>query len=74
MVLSLAGILMGLIGLLLALTTVGGGFVPFFGSDIWFEIIFNAFPFVYLGAGLCFAWGTFVPKQWTFNISGIELE
>ena len=27
------------------------------------EPIFTAFPFVYLGAGLCFAWGTFVPKH-----------
>jgi hypothetical protein len=71
MVLSLAGILMGLVGLLLALTTVVGGF---FATDTWLEIIFNVFPFVYLGAGLCFAWGTFVPKGWTFNIPGIELE
>ncbi|NVM45958.1 MAG: hypothetical protein HWN79_13660 [Candidatus Lokiarchaeota archaeon] len=70
-VLSLAGILMGLVGLLLALTTIVGGF---FASDLWLEIIFNVFPFVYLGAGLCFAWGTFVPKQWSFNIPGIELE
>ena len=38
------------------------------------EPIFYAFPFVYLGAGVCFAWGTFVPKRWTFNIPGIELE
>ncbi|MFX0074185.1 MAG: hypothetical protein ACFE96_01985 [Candidatus Hermodarchaeota archaeon] len=72
--LSLAGILMGLVGLLLALTVVGGSLIPFFGSDAWLEIIFNVFPFVYLGAGFCFAWGTFVPRQWTFNIPGIELE
>ena len=71
MVLSLAGILMGLVGLLLALTTVVGGY---FATEPWLEIVFNVFPFVYLGAGLCFAWGTFVPKQWTFNIPGIELE
>jgi len=70
-VLSIAGILMGLVGLLLALTTIVGGF---FASDAWLEIVFNVFPFVYLGAGLCFAWGTFVPKQWTFDIPGIELE
>ena len=71
MVLSLAGILMGLVGLLLALTTVVGGY---FSTEAWLEIVFNVFPFVYFGAGLCFAWGTFVPKQWTFNIPGIELE
>lgn len=42
--------------------------------DAIMEPIFTAFPFVYLGVGLCFAWGTFVPKRWTFNIPGIELE
>jgi len=42
--------------------------------DAILEPIFTAFTFVYLGVGLCFAWGTFVPKRWTFNIPGIELE
>jgi len=43
-------------------------------SSAILEPIFYAFPFVYLGATVCFAWGTFVPKRWTFNIPGIELE
>ena len=42
--------------------------------DAFLEPIFYAFPFVYLGAGLCFAWGIFVPKRWNFAIAGIELE
>ena len=42
--------------------------------DAFLEPIFYAFPFVYFGAGLCFAWGTFVPKRWNFAIAGIELE
>ncbi len=42
--------------------------------NAFLEPVFYAFPFVYLGAGLCFAWGTFVPKRWTFTVPGIELE
>lgn len=77
--LSLAGLLMSLVGLLLAgalmlLQLEALGIVPTDLVTIYLEIVFNSFPFVYLGAGLCFAWGTFVPKQWTFNIPGIELE
>ncbi len=66
---TLAGVLMGLVGVLLALATLG-----ILATDEYLLIVFNVFPFVYLGAGLCFAWGTFVPKRWNFAIPGIELE
>ena len=73
LVLMVAGILMSLVGLLLAGATV----LPMLGltlGDFYIEIVFNAFPFVYLGAVACFAWGTFVPKRWGFDVPGIELE
>jgi len=69
LVMSFAGILMSLVGVLLALTTLG-----VLTTEAWLELIFTAFPFVYLLAGLGFAWGTFVPKRWNFAIPGIELE
>ena len=68
---TIAGCLMGLVGVLLALTTVIGGF---FASDGWLYLVLAAFPFVYLLAIMGFAWGTFVPKRWGFTIAGIELE
>jgi hypothetical protein len=68
---SLGGVLMGVVGLLLALATVVGGI---FMEDLYLEIVFNLFPFVFLLANLAFAWGTFVPKRWGFSIAGIELE
>jgi hypothetical protein len=70
---TFAGILMGLVGLLLAGATV----LPQFGlslGDFYLEIVFTAFPFVLLAAAVCFAWGTFVPKSWRFDIPGVELE
>ena len=70
---SLAGALMGLVGLLLA----GATFLPELGlslGDFYLEIVFNIFPFAYLLAVLFFCWGTFVPKRWNFEIPGIELE
>jgi len=69
LVLSLAGILMSVVGLLLAIVTLG-----IVATDEFIELIFNLFPFVYLAANLAFAWGVFVPKRWSFDIAGIELE
>ena len=66
---SIAGILMAIVGILLAIATLG-----ILATDFYLEIVFNAFPFVYLLATLGFAWGTFVPKRWGFSIAGIELE
>jgi hypothetical protein len=70
---TFGGVLMGLVGLLLAGATLLPGLGLTLG-DFYLEIVFTAFPFVYLGAVLCFAWGTFVPKRWNFAIPGIELE
>ena len=73
LMMTFVGILMGLVGLLLAGATV----LPMFGlslGDFYLEIVFTAFPFVLLAAAVCFAWGTFVPKSWGFDIPGIELE
>ena len=77
--LSLGGLLMSLVGILLAgalvlLQLVEAAVITEELSIAYLEIVFYAFPFVYLGAGLSFAWGVFVPKQWNFNIPGIELE
>ena len=66
---TIAGALMSLVGILLAIATLG-----IIATDLYLEIVFNAFPFVYLLSVLAFAWGTFVPKRWNFSIAGIELE
>ena len=66
---TIAGALMSLVGILLAIATLG-----IIATDFYLEIVFNAFPFVYLLSVLAFAWGTFVPKRWNFSIAGIELE
>jgi len=69
LVMSFAGILMSLVGVLLALATL-----DILSTDAYLEIVFNLFPFVYLAANLAFAWGVFVPKRWNFDVAGIELE
>jgi len=69
--LTIAGVLMGVVGLLLALTTVIGGI---FAGDDYLYIVLALLPFVLLLSVMGFAWGTFVPKRWAFNIAGIELE
>lgn len=74
LMLTLAGILMTLVGVVLALATLVGTALPFFTGDDFLYIVFNAFPYLYLFAGICFAWGTFIPKKWNFAIAGIELE
>jgi hypothetical protein len=66
---TIAGALMSLVGILLAIATLG-----IIATDFYLEIVFNVFPFVYLLSVLAFAWGTFVPKRWGFTIAGIELE
>jgi len=66
---TIAGALMSVVGLLLALATL-----DILATDAYLEVVFNLFPFVYLLANLAFAWGTFVPKRWNFSIAGIELE
>ncbi|MHA1241389.1 MAG: hypothetical protein ACTSQU_11445 [Promethearchaeota archaeon] len=66
---TIAGALMSIVGILLALATLG-----ILATDAYLEVVFNLFPFVFLLANLAFAWGTFVPKRWGFSIAGIELE
>lgn len=69
LVFSLAGVLMSVVGLLLAMVTL-----DILATEAFIEIVLNMFPFVYLLANLAFAWGVFVPKRWNFTIPGIELE
>jgi hypothetical protein len=66
---TIAGVLMGVVGLLLGIATLG-----ILATDDYLNIVLTAFPFIYLLAVMGFAWGTFVPKRWAFNIAGIELE
>ena len=72
LMMTIAGVLMSLIGLLLALATLD----VFTGYTLvgYLFIVFSLFPFVYLIATIAFAWGIFVPKRWSFDIAGIELE
>jgi len=65
----IAGVLMSLVGVLLAIATLG-----ILATEDYLFVVLAAFPFVYLLAIMGFAWGTFVPKRWGFDISGIELE
>jgi len=67
--LPIAGILMSLVGVLLAIATL-----DILATEDYLFVVLAAFPFVYLLAIMGFAWGTFVPKRWGFNIAGIELE
>ncbi len=65
----IAGILMSLVGVLLAIATLG-----IIATEDYLFVVLAAFPFVYLLAVMGFAWGTFVPKRWGYSIAGIELE
>ena len=65
----IAGVLMSLVGVLLAIATLG-----ILATEDYLFVVLAAFPFVYLLAIMGFAWGTFVPKRWGFSIAGIELE
>lgn len=72
LMLPLAGILMGLVGLLLAGAVLVEMAAPL--EEGYLFVTFSLFPFVYLIAAIAFAWGIFVPKRWSFDIAGIELE
>jgi len=69
LVMTIAGVLMGIVGILLAIATLG-----ILATDDYLYIVLAAFPFIYFVAIGAFAWGTFVPKRWAFDIAGIELE
>jgi len=73
-VMMLGGIVMSVVGVLLALVTVVSAALPILASEFFVGMVLRYFPFIYLVAILCFAWGTFVPKGWGFAIPGIELE
>ena len=68
----IAGVLMSLVGILLAGATLVEMAAPL--EEGYLFITLAVFPFIYLLAVMFFAWGTFVPKRWNFNIPGIELE
>jgi len=68
----IAGILMSMVGLLLAVATLDILTGVYLTGFIY--VALSLFPFVYLLAICGFAWGTFVPKRWAFDIAGIELE
>ena len=68
----IAGILMSLVGVLLAIATLDILTGVYLTGFIF--VVLSVFPFVYLLAIMGFAWGTFVPKRWGFAIAGIELE
>jgi len=70
--LPIAGILMSLVGVLLAVATLDILTGVYLTGFIY--VVLSVFPFVYLLAIMGFAWGTFVPKRWAFDIAGIELE
>ena len=72
LMMPLAGILMGIVGLLLAGAVMVEMAAPL--EEGYLFVTFSLFPFVYLIANIAFAWGTFVPKRWSFSIAGIELE
>ena len=76
LMMTIAGLLMGLIGLLLAGATMAETLDLFTAplEEGYLFITFTLFPFVFTLAIVCFAWGTFVPKRWAFDIAGIELE
>ncbi len=69
---TIAGVLMSLVGVLLAVATLDILTGVYLTGFIY--VVLSVFPFVYLLAVMGFAWGTFVPKRWAFAIPGIELE
>ena len=81
----IAGAIMGLVGLLIGLSALFGYTYPYDGMEMvvvvnnytlvgYIFIMGSILPFALLFAILAFAWGTFVPKRWAFDIAGIELE
>jgi len=82
---TVAGLIMGHVGLLIGLSTLFGYSFPYDAQTMvvvpnnytlvgYLFIVLSIFPFALLFAILAFAWGTFVPKRWRFDIAGIELE
>ena len=80
-----AGVIMGLVGILIRLASLFGYSYPYDGMAMVVDInnyalvgylfvILSVFPFAMTFAIIAFAWGTFVPKRWGFVIPGIELE
>ena len=80
-----AGAIMGLVGLLLGLATVFGYTYPYDSQTMvvdpnnymlvgYLFIILSIFPYALTIGITAFAWGTFVPKRWGFDIASIELE
>ena len=80
-----AGVIMSLVGLLIGLATAFGYSFPYDAQTMVLDtgnyflvgyifVILSIFPFALTIAITAFAWGTFVPKRWGFDIAGIELE
>ena len=80
-----AGVIMGLVGILIGLASLFGYSYPYDGDAMVVDInnytlvgylwlVLTIFPFAFTIAIVAFAWGTFVPKRWGFNIPGIEFE
>ena len=80
-----AGAIMSLVGILLGLSVIFGYTFPYNAQTMvvdpnnytlvgYLFITLTIFPFALTFAILAFAWGTFVPKRWAFDIAGIELE
>jgi len=80
----IAGAIMGLVGLLIGLSALFGYTYPYDGPQMvvylndytlvgYLFIVLSILPFALTFAIIAFAWGTFVPKRWGFDIAGIEL-
>ena len=83
-VMMTAGIIMGLVGLLIGLSALFGYTYPYDGAQMvvylndytlvgYLWLTLTVLPFALTFAIIAFAWGTFVPKRWGFDIAGIEL-
>lgn len=80
-----AGAIMSLVGILIGGAAMFGYSFPYDAQTMvvdtgnyilvgYLFIILSIFPFALTLAITAFAWGTFVPKRWGFDIAGIELE
>ena len=80
-----AGAIMSIVGLLIGFATLFGYSFPYDGTAMvvalnnytlvgYLWLVLTIFPFALTIAIVAFAWGTFVPKRWGFDIAGIELE
>jgi len=84
-VMMTAGIIMGLVGLLIGLAAAFGYTYPYDAQTMvvdtgnyflvgYLFVILSIFPYALTIGITAFAWGTFVPKRWGFDIASIELE